>query len=208
MKLVVSLVAALAATSAFAITPAVGPASKGDPKAAESIVTQVCAACHAVDGNSAAAANPKLAGLNAAYINKQLNDFKSGARKNPIMAGIVAKLSPQDMLNLAAYYSAQKPKPGTAKDQELALLGRKIFHGGVQGAGVPACASCHGAQGQGIPTQFPRLSGQHGDYIYTQLNAFRVETRANDGAKMMRSIASKMTDADMKAVSAYIQGLR
>ncbi|MFZ3041518.1 MAG: c-type cytochrome [Thiobacillus sp.] len=208
MKLVVSLVATLAATSAFAITPAAGPASKGDPRAAESIVTQVCAACHAVDGNSVAAANPKLAGLNAEYLNKQLNDFKSGARKNPIMAGIVAKLSPQDMLNLAAYYSAQKPKPGTAKDQKLALLGRKIFHGGVQGAGVPACASCHGAQGQGIPTQFPRLSGQHGDYIYTQLNAFRVETRANDGAKMMRSIASKMTDADMKAVSAYIQGLR
>ena len=208
MKLVVSLVAALAATSAFASTPAAGPASKGDPKAAESIVTQVCAACHAMDGNSAAAANPKLAGLNAEYLNKQLNDYKSGARKNAIMSGIVAKLSPQDMLNLAAYYSAQQPKPGTSKDQERALLGRKIYHGGVQGAGVPACASCHGPQGKGIPTQFPRLAGQHGDYIYTQLNAFRVEARANDAAKMMRSIAAKMTDADMKAVSAYIQGLR
>ncbi|KVW96867.1 c-type cytochrome [Thiobacillus denitrificans] len=208
MKLVVSLVAALAATSAFAITPAVGPASKGDPKAAESIVTQVCAACHAVDGNSAAAANPKLAGLNAEYLNKQLTNYQSGARKNPIMTSMVANLSPQDMLNLAAYYSAQQPKPGTSKDQELALLGRKIYHGGVQGAGVPACASCHGAQGKGIPTQFPRLAGQHGEYIYTQLNAFRVEARANDAAKMMRSIAAKMTDADMKAVSAYIQGLR
>jgi cytochrome c553 len=208
MKLVVSLVAALAATSAFASTPAVGPASKGDPKAAERIVTQVCAACHAVDGNSAAAANPKLAGLNAEYLNKQLNDYKSGARKNPIMTSMVADLSPQDMLNLAAYYSTQQPKPATAKDQQLALLGKKIYHGGVQGAGVPACASCHGAQGKGIPTQFPRLAGQHGDYIYTQLNAFRVEARANDAAKMMRSIAAKMTDADMKAVSAYIQGLR
>lgn len=208
MKLVVSLVAALAATSAFASTPAVGPASKGDPKAAERIVTQVCAACHAVDGNSTAAANPKLAGLNAEYLNKQLNDYKSGARKNPIMTSMVANLSPQDMLNLAAHYSAQQPKPGTAKDQQQALLGKKIYHGGVQGAGVPACASCHGAQGKGIPTQFPRLAGQHGDYIYTQLNAFRVEARANDAAKMMRSIAAKMTDADMKAVSAYIQGLR
>ncbi|MBU1396293.1 MAG: cytochrome c4 [Gammaproteobacteria bacterium] len=208
MKLVVSLVATLAATSAFASTPAVGPASKGDPKAAESIVNQVCAACHAVDGNSAAAANPKLAGLNAEYLNKQLNDYKSGARKNPIMTSMVAKLSPQDMLNLAAYYSAKQPKPGTAKDQQLALLGQKIYRGGVQGAGVPACASCHGPQGKGIPTQFPRLAGQHGDYIYTQLNAFRVEARANDAAKMMRSIAAKMTDADMKAVSAYIQGLR
>ncbi|MDP1644292.1 MAG: c-type cytochrome [Thiobacillus sp.] len=208
MKLVVSLVAALATTSAFASTPATGPASKGDPKAAESIVNQVCAACHAVDGNSAAAANPKLAGLNAEYINKQLTEFKSGARKNAIMSGMVANLTPQDMLNLAAYFSAQQPKPGTSKDQSLALLGQKIYRGGVQGAGVPACASCHGPQGKGIPTQFPRLAGQHGDYIYTQLNSFRVGARANDGAKMMRTIATKMTDADMKAVSAYIQGLR
>ena len=208
MKLVVSLVATLAATSAFAVTPAAGPASKGDPKAAESIVNQICAACHAVDGNSTIAANPKLAGLNAEYLNKQLTEFKSGARANAVMSGMVAGLSAQDMLNLAAYYSAQQPKPATAKDQELALIGQKIYRGGVQGTGVPACASCHGAQGKGIPVQFPRLAGQHADYIYTQLNAFRVEARANDGAKMMRSIAAKMTDADMKAVAAYIQGLR
>ncbi|HJX58916.1 MAG TPA: c-type cytochrome [Thiobacillus sp.] len=208
MKRVVSLAAALAATSAFAVTPAAGPVSKGDPKAAESIVNQICAACHAVDGNSAIAANPKLAGLNAEYINKQLTEFKSGARANAIMSGMVAGLSAQDMLNLAAYYSAQQPKPDTAKDQQLALLGQKIYRGGVQGAGVPACASCHGPQGKGVPVQFPRLAGQHDEYTYTQLNAFRVEARANDAAKMMRRIAAKMTDADMKAVSAYIQGLR
>lgn len=204
MKLAVSLVAALAATTAFANPAAV----KGDPKAAESIVNQVCAACHSVDGNSAIPANPKLAGLNAEYINKQLTEFKSGARNNAIMAGMVASLSPQDMLNLAAYYSAQKPKPDTAKDQVLALTGQKIFRGGVQGTGVPACASCHGPQGQGIPAQFPRLAGQHADYTYAQLNAFRLGERANDAAKMMRSIAVKMTDADMKAVASYIQGLR
>ncbi len=208
MKFVVSLVAALAATSAFANEPASAPASKGDPKAAESIVTQVCAACHAVDGNSVAAANPKLAGLHADYIYKQLAEFKSGDRKNAVMSGMVASLSPQDMRNLAAYYSAQQPKPGTSKDQALALLGQKVYRGGVMGAGVPACASCHGASGQGIPVQFPRLAGQHGDYIYTQLNDFRVGKRANDGAKMMRTIAAKMTDADMKAVASYIQGLR
>jgi cytochrome c553 len=208
MKLVVMLAAALAATSAFANSPAAAPASKGDPKAAESIVNQVCAACHAVDGNSAAAANPKLAGLNAEYLYKQLNDFKSGARKNAVMSGMVAALTPQDMKNLAAYFSAQQPKPGTSKDQTLALLGQKVFRGGVLGAGVPACASCHGPQGKGIPSQFPRLAGQHSDYIYAQLNAFRVEARANDGAKMMRNIAAKMTDADMKAVASYIQGLR
>jgi cytochrome c553 len=207
MKLVVSLVAALAATSDFAATPATAPASKGDPKAAESIVNQVCAGCHAVDGNSAIPANPKLAGLNAEYINKQLTEFKSGTRKNAIMSGMVASLSPQDMLNLAAYFSAQQPKPGTSKDQELALTGQKVYRGGVQGAGVPACASCHGPQGKGIPVQFPRLAGQHSDYIYAQLNAFRLGERSNDAAKMMRSIAAKMTDADMKAVSSYIQGL-
>jgi cytochrome c553 len=208
MKFVASLVAALATTSAFANAPAAAPASKGDPKAAESIVNQVCAACHAVDGNSVAAANPKLAGLNAEYINKQLTDFKSGARKNAIMSGMVANLTPQDMLNLGAYFSAQQPKPATSKDQALALQGQKIFRGGVMGAGVPACASCHGPQGKGIPVQFPRLAGQHSEYIYTQLNAFRVEARSNDAAKMMRTIAAKMTDADMKAVSSYIQGLR
>jgi len=208
MKLVVSLVAALAATSAFANPTAAPTAAKGDPKAAETIVNQVCAGCHAVDGNSAAAANPKLAGLNSEYIYKQLTELKSGARKNAIMSGMVANLSQQDMLNLAAYYGAQQPKPATSKDQALALIGQKIYRGGVQGAGVPACASCHGAQGKGIPTQFPRLAGQHSDYVYSQLNAFRVGERANDAAKMMRSIAAKMTDADMKAVSSYIQGLR
>ena len=208
MKLVVTLATALVATSAFANPTAAPATAKGDPKAAETIVNQVCAGCHAVDGNSTAAANPKLAGLNAEYINKQLTNFKSGDRKNAVMGGIVASLSPQDMLNLAAYFSAQQPKPGTSKDQELALLGQKIFRGGVQGAGVPACASCHGPQGKGIPVQFPRLAGQHSDYIYTQLNNFRLGTRANDAAKMMRSIAAKMTDADMKAVASYIQGLR
>jgi cytochrome c553 len=208
MKLVVTLVAALAATSAFANPAAAPAAAKGDPKAAESIVNQVCAGCHAADGNSVVATNPKLAGLPAEYIDKQLNDFKSGARKNPVMGGIVTSLSPQDMLNLAAYFSEQQPKPGTSKDKDLALVGQKIFRGGILGAGVPACASCHGPQGLGIPPHFPRLAGQYSDYVYAQLNNFRMGTRANDAAKMMRTIASKMTDADMKAVAAYIQGLR
>ena len=196
MKFVVTLAAALVATSAYANPSMV----KGDPKAAETIVNQVCAGCHAVDGNSAAAANPKLAGLNPEYIYKQLTEFKSGARKNAIMSGMVASLSPQDMLNLSAYFSTQQAKPGTAGDKELALVGQKVYRGGVQGTGVPACASCHGAQGKGIPAQFPRLAGQHADYVYAQLNAFRLGERSND--------AAKMTDAAMKAVASYIQGLR
>lgn len=205
MKRIVLLVAALAAASSAYAAPA---ATKGDPRAAESIVNQVCLACHGVDGNSVAAANPKLAGMTEEYLYKQLSEFKSGARKNAIMNGMVKDLTDTDLRNLAAYFSLQQPKPGTAKDAELAKHGERIYRGGVLGAGVPACASCHGPQGKGIPTQFPRLAGQHAEYTYTQLNAFRVGARANDAAKMMRNIAAKMTDADMKAVAAYIQGLR
>src|SRR5512139_1121798 len=150
MKLVVSLVAALAASSAFATEPAAAPASKGDPKAAEAIVNQVCAGCHGADGNSGTPANPSLAGQGADYLNKQLANFKSGERKSPVMAGMVASLSPADMKNLAAYFSEKQAKPGTSKDKEKALLGQKIYRGGVQGSGVPACASCHGATGKGI----------------------------------------------------------
>ena len=208
MKFALVIAAALASVSALANPPPAAPVSKGDPKQAEATVTQVCAACHAVDGNSASPVNPRLAGLNYEYLNKQLLNFKSGERKSPVMMGIVANLTPQDMQNLAAYYSMQQPKPAKAKDQALALLGQKIYRGGVQGSGVPACASCHGAQGQGIPTQFPRLAGQHTDYVYDQLNKFRIGERANDGAKMMRTSAAKMTDADMRAVATYIQGLR
>lgn len=208
MKFALVFAAALASVSAWANPPPAALVSKGDPKQAEATVTQVCAACHAVDGNSASPVNPRLAGLNYEYLNKQLLNFKSGERKSPVMAGIVANLTPQDMQNLAAYYSAQQPKAAKAKDQALALTGQKIYRGGVQGSGVPACAACHGAQGQGIPTQFPRLAGQHTDYIYDQLNKFRTGERANDGAKMMRTIAAKMTDADMRAVATYIQGLR
>ena len=200
--------AALASPVAFANEPKAAPVTKGDPKKAEMIVNQVCAGCHAVDGNSAAPANPKLAGLNYEYLNKQLLNFKSGERKSAIMSGMVANLTPDDMKNLAAYFSSQQPKDAKAKDQALALVGQKVYRGGVQGSGVPACASCHGAQGKGIPAQFPRLAGQHTDYIYAELNKFRTGERANDGAKMMRTIAAKMTDSDMKAVATYIQGLR
>ena len=208
MKFALILAAGLASATALANEPAAVAPLKGDPKKAETIVNQVCAGCHAVDGNSASPANPKLAGLNYEYINKQLLNFKSGERKSAVMSGMVAPLTPDDMKNLAAYFSAQQPKEAKAKDQALALMGQKVYRGGVQGTGVPACASCHGAQGQGIPAQFPRLAGQHTDYIYTQLNKFRTGERANDGAKMMRTIAAKMTDSDMMAVATYIQGLR
>ena len=198
------ILAATLSVPAFAAEPA----AKGDPKAATAIVTQVCAACHNADGNSASPANPSLAGQGYDYLHKQLTNFKSGERKSPVMGGIVASLSPTDMKNLAAYFSEKQAKNRTAKDMEKALLGQKIYRGGVQGTGVPACASCHGANGQGIPVQFPRLAAQHAGYTLDQLNKFRAGDRANDAAKMMRVISAKMTPQEMEAVAQYIEGLR
>ncbi len=208
MKIQQALILVAGMTSTLAIAnPAAAP-SMGDAKKAESIVTSLCSGCHGQDGNSVAPLNPKLAGLGYEYIDKQLINFKSGDRKSAVMAGMVASLSPDDMKNLAAYFSENERKPGVAKDKDLALLGQKIYRGGVLGSGVPACASCHGPQGRGIPVQFPALYGQHADYVYDQLNKFRLGERANDAAKMMRTIAAKMTDGEMKAVAQYIQGLR
>ncbi|MEN6584683.1 MAG: c-type cytochrome [Sulfuricella sp.] len=198
----VAIAGVMTASSALAET-----AAKGDPAKAQQIVTTVCVACHAADGNSVVPANPKLAGQIPEYIAKQLTDFKSGARKNPIMFGMAAALSPEDMKNLGAFFGEKKAAPGSAKDPALAAAGQKLFKGGNQSSGVPACAACHGPSGAGIPAQFPRLAGQHADYILAQLTTFRSGERANDGAKMMRVIASKMTDQEMKAVSEYISGL-
>ena len=198
----VAIAGMMAASSALAET-----AAKGDPAKGQQIATTVCAACHNADGNSTAPANPRLAGLAPEYINKQLTNFKSGERKSAIMAGMVAALSPEDMKNLGAYFGSQKPAPGTAKDKNLIAAGQKLYKGGNQSSGVPACAACHGPNGAGIPVQFPRLAGQHGEYILTQLTLFRSGERTNDAAKMMRVIAAKMTDQEMKAVAEYISGL-
>lgn len=198
----VAIAGVMAASSALAET-----AAKGDPAKAQQIATTVCVACHAADGNSTAAANPKLAGQHPEYITKQLTEFKSGARKNPVMAGMAAGLSPDDMKNLGAYFGEKKPNASSAKDQTLVAAGQKIYKGGNQSSGVPACAACHGPNGAGIPVQFPRLAGQHPEYILAQLMTFRSGERANDAAKMMRVIAAKMTDQEMKAVAEYISGL-
>ncbi|HZV98471.1 MAG TPA: c-type cytochrome [Methylophilaceae bacterium] len=180
----------------------------GDAAKASTTATTVCAACHGADGNSMVPMYPKLAGQHPEYITKQLNNFKGGERKNPIMSGMVANLTPEDMANLGAYFGSQAPKGGTAKSNGPGSVGEKIYKGGIPGIGVPACASCHGPAGAGIPVQFPRLAGQHAEYVVNQLKIFRSGERANDGAKMMRSIAAKLTDQDMAAVADYIQGLR
>jgi len=179
----------------------------GNAAAGEKIVTGVCAACHGADGNSVITTNPKLAQQHPEYIAKQLANFKSGERKNAIMSGMAAALSTEDMANVAAYFGAQKGKVGSAKTNAAGSLGEKIYRGGIASVGVPACASCHGATGAGIPVQFPRLSGQHAEYVVTQLKAFYTGERANDNAKVMRMIAAKLSDAEMAAVADYIQGL-
>lgn len=168
--------------------------------------SQVCAACHGADGNSAIALNPKLAGQQPEYIAKQLKDFKSGERKNAVMSGMAATLTPEDMANLAAYYAGQTHTNGKARSNGAGSLGEKIYRGGIASTHVPACAACHGPNGAGIPVRFPRIAGQHADYILAQMKAFRTGERAN--APMMRTIAEKMTDQEMAAVSDYIQGLR
>lgn len=172
----------------------------------EQTVQTVCAACHAADGNSVMAANPKLAGQHPEYLLKQLKEFKDGKRANAVMSGMVANLAEEDMKALAAYFSSQKPTLGKAKSNGKGSLGEKIYRGGILATNVPACAACHGATGSGIPKQFPRLAGQHVDYTLQQLRTFRTGERAN--APMMQAIAVKMTDQEMQAVADYVQGLR
>jgi cytochrome c553 len=185
------------------------PPAKVDPAQAQQIVTKVCAACHAADGNSVSPANPALAGQHADYIAKQLADYKANkTRKNPIMTGMAAPLSPQDMRNLGAYFENQKPKPRVAKDPALVKLGQEIYRGGIMAKGVAACSSCHGPTGAGVPAQFPRVAGQFAEYSVAQLQSFRTGDRANDPGSMMRAIAGKLSDGEIKAVAEYIAGLR
>jgi cytochrome c553 len=183
-------------------------ATKPDPSRAEPIVTKVCAACHGADGNSAVAANPVLAGQHPEYLARQLASYKSGERKNPVMSPMAAPLSPEDIKNLAAYFATQKPKPGAAKDIDLVKTGQAIYRGGIMDKAVPACASCHLPNGAGIPIQYPRLAGQHAEYTFQQLQQFRSSERANDPNRMMRAIAARMNEQEMRAAAEYISGLR
>lgn len=188
------------------MAPAVFAAgAKGDPAKGKLIVDQVCAACHGADGNSVASANPSLAGQHPEYIVKQLTEFKSQKRKNPVMLGMATPLSPADMANVAAYFSQQTPKAKGASNKELIEAGKKIYRGGVASKNVPACMACHGPAGAGIPGQYPRLSSQHGAYTTAQLTAFRVGERANN--QVMSEIAAKLSDQEIKAVSEYIQAI-
>ena len=184
-------------------TPAPVPA---DPAKGKLIAEQICAACHGVDGNSVAAANPVLAGQHPDYIVKQLTEFKSGKRNNAIMLGMASTLSDQDMKNVAAWFGTQKPKTREAQDPKTMEAGRAIYRTGIASAKVPACMACHGPAGNGMPSQYPRVGSQFGSYIEAQMLAFKKGERANN--PIMTDIAKRMSDNDIKTVSNYISGLR
>ena len=188
-------------------------AAKPDLAKAQQIVNQVCAACHGADGNSPTPANPNLAGQPPQYITLQLEHFKSGVRSNAVMAGMVATLAAEDMRALGAYFAQQKPKASAAKDRNLVLTGQKVYRGGNAATGLPACSACHSPTGVGIPSRYPRLSGQHADYTYAQLKAFKAGERGNDkdgtdvNGRVMAQVATRMSDAEMQAVAHYAAGL-
>lgn len=189
---------------AQAVVPAV--AAKPDLVKGEASFTAVCAACHAQDGNSVISVNPKLAQQHPQYLVKQLQEFKAGKRANPIMMGMAAVLSEQDMLNVAYWLNIKTATSGFAKDKELVALGERIYRGGIADRQIPACAGCHSPNGAGIPAQYPRLSGQHTEYVVAQLISFRDGVRLN--SLQMSQVAAKLNDREIKAVADYISGLR
>jgi cytochrome c553 len=167
-----------------------------------------CAACHGVDGNSSNAIWPSLAGQHASYLSKQINNFKSGERVDAAMQGMVAALSDADVEDIAAYFSSQPTKP-VAFDASIIEQGEAIYRGGITETSVAACMSCHSPSGAGIePAAYPSLKGQHPEYLVSQLQKFRDGSRANDAGKMMRNVAKRMSDQEIKAVSAYIAGIQ
>ncbi|WP_422422580.1 c-type cytochrome [Pseudomonas sp. GZD-222] len=202
-KLLVSLLLTLGVTGAAnAAEPIKGDAAAGQAK------TAVCGACHNPDGNSMAPNFPKLAGQGEKYLEKQLHDIKSGKRTVLEMTGMLAAFNDQDMADIAAYFSSQKGSVGAA-DPKLVERGRALFNGGDIDKGLPACTGCHSPNGAGLALAgFPHLGGQHATYVAKQLTDFREGNRTNDGdATTMRTIAAKLSNKDIEALSSYIQGL-
>ena len=198
------LIASLVSASAFAADAPAAP--KVDLAKGAQSYAAICVACHGADGNSSVPLQPNLAQQHPSYIHKQMMEFKSGVRKDAIMQGFAAAMSEEDSRNIAGWLATQKAKPGFAKEKDLVLLGERIYRGGIAERHIPACAGCHSPNGAGIPSQYPRLSGQHADYTVKQMAAFRDGTRANNA--VMHGVAARMNDREIKAVSDYVAGLR
>lgn len=211
-----SLLTALIAFSsaAYAADAPTAVVAKIDPAKGEALYTNgdagrgipACVSCHGAAGNSTIVQNPRLAGQHTAYIAKQLSNFRTPERNNPIMSPLAKSLTDEEINNLAAYLAAQAPKPGAAKSAETLALGKQIYRGGIAEKNVPACAACHSPNGAGIPAQYPRLAGQHQDYTVAELTNFRSGTRKN--SPPMITIAERLSDKEIKAVADYIAGLK
>ncbi|KGI78789.1 c-type cytochrome [Oleiagrimonas soli] len=183
--------------------PLPGDAKTGQAKAA------VCGACHGMDGNSSDAQYPKLAGQNEEYISRQLHNFKSGKRQNPIMLGFASQLSDQDMADVGAYFMTKRSRPGVA-DEKLAEEGGKLYREGDASRAIPACMACHGPDGRGNPgAVYPQLAGQHAQYLQKTLTAWHDGTvwGDDDHSKIMPAIAQRLTAKDITALSSYLEGL-
>ena len=200
--------ALIIALAGFALTTSASVFATGDAAKGKAL-TASCVACHGADGNSVNPIWPKIAGQGEEYIIKQLNDFRSGARVDGTMTAMAKAIaSDDDIPHIAAYFASQKQKAGVG-DDKLVRAGGDLYKGGRSSSKVTACAACHGVTGKGIAkAKFPRIAGQHNQYIINQLKAFKAGKRANDPRKMMQNIATNMTDADMKAVAEFITGLR
>ena len=206
MKKLLMITLAGLAISFSANLMAEGDAAKGDAAKGEAAVKEKCASCHGADGNSTNPLWPKLAGQHASYIEKQLTDFNSQKRSDPTMSPMAGLLDENGIKDVAAFLSAQKIKPGSA-DEKLVEAGRLTYKGGNLTSGVTACSACHGPTGAGNPAaKYPAVSGQHAAYIVKQLHDFKEGKRTND-SEIMRSIAKKMTTAEMEAVAQYMSGL-
>lgn len=214
LPFVKSLFVAMLAVSSVAHAADEQKAPKVDLAKGEALYTSgdasrnitACVSCHGAAGNSTIVQNPKLAGQHAQYVVKQLVDFTTPQRNNPVMSSIAKALTETDMKNIAAYLNQQVAKPGAAKNKDTVEFGKKIYRGGIVEKKVPACAACHGPSGAGIPAQFARLGGQHQDYTTAQLIAFRSGARNN--SVQMTTIAKRMSDDEIQAVSDYIAGLK
>lgn len=200
---VASVIAIFFALLVTQVSAAEGSADAGKAK------SMTCAGCHGVDGNSVNPEWPSLAGQHASYIARQLAAFKDGTRSNPLMSAQAMMLSEQDMQDLGAYFAAQKLAAKTVADADTVERGQAIYQGGDADKGVTACIACHGPTGAGNgPAGFPAIAGQHAAYTATQLRAYAKGERKTDApAKMMRDIASRLSEDDIKAVSSYVQGL-
>ncbi|MEW5757299.1 MAG: c-type cytochrome [Pseudomonadota bacterium] len=179
----------------------------GNADEGKKIAIKTCAACHGADGNSKVPMYPNLAAQVPDYIAKQLHEFKSGARDNQVMKGMVKDLSDADIANLAVYYAQQKLNAGKVKNASLAKQGEAIYRQGLKEKGLPACADCHGEKGKGMAPLFPLLHSQHSQYVETQLTNFKKGARSNDPLQMMRNAAGLLSEGQIKALAEYVQGL-